>query len=180
MLILGATGTAGLVAVQAARLLGAGRIVAAGRNTERLERAAAVGADETVRIDDPRDLARSLRRACGGDGPTLVFDPLWGEPFAAAVEAAAPGARIVHVGQSAGPETTIRSGFVRGKQLDILGFSNFGTPREVMHREYLRLVEHAKVGDIEVEIKTFPFDRAAEAWEAQARGAGAKVVVELG
>ena len=62
VLILGATGTAGLIAVQAARLLGAGRIVAAGRNVERLERAAAVGADETVRIADARDVRRETPR----------------------------------------------------------------------------------------------------------------------
>ena len=177
VLVLGATGTAGLIAVQAARLLGAGRIVAAGRNAERLERAAAVGADETVRIEDARDLARSLRRACGGEGPTLVFDPLWGEPFAAAVEAAAPGARLVHVGQSAGPETTIRSGFVRGKQLDILGFSNFSAPRDVIREEYRRLVEHALAGEVRIDIERVPLDDVAAAWERQAAVPDAKLVV---
>jgi hypothetical protein len=67
---------------------------------------------------------------------------------------------------------------VRGKQLNVLGFSNFGSPREVMNREYLRLLEHARAGEVEVEIETFPFERVAEAWRRQAGGAGAKVVVE--
>jgi NADPH2:quinone reductase len=177
VLVLGATGTAGLVAVQTARLLGAGRVVAAGRNPERLERAAEVGADETVQIDDTDDLAGTLRRACGGDGPTLVFDPLWGEPLAAAVEAAAPGARIVHVGQSAGPDTTIRSGFVRGKQLDILGFSNFATPRDVIHQEYRRLVEHALAGEITIDADRVTLDDVPEAWRRQAAVPEAKIVV---
>ena len=177
VLVLGATGTAGLVAVQAARLLGAGRVVAAGRNPERLERAAAVGADDTVRIDDWAELARTLRAACGGEGPSLVFDPLWGQPFAAAVEAAAPGARLVHVGQSAGPETTIRSGFVRGKQLDILGFSNFSAPREVIREEYRRLIEHALAGDVRIDIERVTLDDVAEAWERQAAVPDAKLVV---
>jgi NADPH:quinone reductase len=179
VLVLGATGTAGLIAVQAARLLGAGRVVAAGRNAERLARAAAVGADETVRIQDARDLARSLRRACGGEGPTLIFDPLWGEPFAAAVEAAAPGGRIVHVGQSAGPETTIRSGFVRGKQLDILGFSNFAAPRDVIQAEYTRLVEHAVAGDVVIDVERVTLDDVPEAWERQATVPDVKIVVVL-
>ena len=77
------------------------------------------------------------------------------------------------------PAAPFLSADVRGKQLTILGFSNFGTPREVMHREYLRLLEHARAGEIEVEIETFPFEQVAEAWEAQAEGAGAKVVVTL-
>jgi NADPH2:quinone reductase len=177
VLVLGATGTAGLVAVQAARLLGAGRVVAAGRDRERLERAAAAGADETVRIDEARELARTLRRACGGDGPTLVFDPLWGEPLAAALDAAAPGARIVHVGQSAGPETTIRSGFVRGKQLELLGFSNFAAPRDVICEEYRRLVEHALAGDIRIDVERVALDDVPVAWERQAAVPDAKLVV---
>jgi hypothetical protein len=67
---------------------------------------------------------------------------------------------------------------VRGKQLNVLGFSNFGTPREVMDREYLRLVEHAMAGELAVEIEAFPFERVVEAWRRQAEGAGVKVVVE--
>jgi NADPH2:quinone reductase len=178
VLVLGATGTVGLVAMQGARLLGAGRVVAAGRRPEALERARRLGADAVVSLDE-EDLAGAFREACGGDGPSLVIDPLWGEPAVAAAHAAAPGARIVNIGQSAGPAAPLLSADVRGKQLNVLGFSNFGTPREVMSREYLRLLEHARAGDLEVEIDAFPFDRVAEAWERQAEGAGAKVVVVL-
>jgi NADPH:quinone reductase len=177
VLVLGATGTAGVVAVQAARLLGAGRVVAAGRDSERLVRAAEVGADETVRIDDAGDLADAFRQACRGEGPTLVFDPLWGEPLAGALEAAAPGARVVNVGQSAGPEATIRSGFVRGKQLDLLGYSNFAAPREVVREEYARLVQYALAGEIRVDVERVGLNDVAQAWERQAAGADAKLVV---
>ena len=178
VLVLGATGTVGLVALQGARILGAGRVVAAGRRPEALERARRLGADAVVSLDEA-DLETAVREACGGDGPSLVVDPLWGEPVVAASKAAAPGARIVHIGQSAGPAALFLSADVRGKQLNILGFSNFGTPREVMNSEYLRLLELAGSGELEVEIERFPFDRAAEAWQRQAEGAGVKVVVEL-
>jgi NADPH2:quinone reductase len=177
VLVLGATGTAGFVAVQAARLLGAGRVVAAGRDPERLARAAEAGADETVRIGETRDLASAFRRACGGDGPTLVFDPLWSEPLAAALEAAASGARVVNVGQSAGAETTIRSGFVRGKQLDLLGYSNFAAPREVVREQYSRLVQYALAGEIHIDVERVRLDDVRGAWERQAAGADAKLVV---
>jgi NADPH2:quinone reductase len=178
VLVLGATGTVGLVAMQAARLLGAGRVVAAGRRPEALERAQRLGADAVVSLDSD-DLVEAFREACGGDGPSYVIDPLWGAPVVAATQAAVPGARIVHIGQSAGAEAALRSADVRGKQLDVLGYSNFGISREVLNREYLRLVEHARAGELEVEVATFPFDRATQAWERQAEGAGAKVVVTL-
>ena len=178
VLVLGATGTVGLVAVQAARVLGAGRVVAAGRNPEALERARAAGADEVVRLDEEDDLVGAFRAACGGEGPTLVVDPLWGAPLAAAVEAAAPGARVVNIGQSAGPETTLASAWVRGKQLEILGYSNFAVPREVLEREYGRLVEAAVAGEITVEVERVPLERVGEAWQRQAEGAGRKLVVE--
>jgi NADPH:quinone reductase-like Zn-dependent oxidoreductase len=178
VLVLGATGTVGLVAMQGARLLGAGRVVAAGRRPEALERARRLGADAVVSLES-EDLVEAFREACGGDGPSLVIDPLWGEPAVAAATAAAPAARLVNIGQSAGATAPFLSADVRGKQLAILGYSNFATPPEVMHREYLRLLEHASAGDLTVEIATFPFARVAEAWEAQAEGAGAKVVVTL-
>ncbi|MGH7359093.1 MAG: quinone oxidoreductase family protein, partial [Candidatus Rokuibacteriota bacterium] len=80
VLVLGATGTVGLIAVQAARLLGASRVVAAGRRRKGLERAVRYGADATVELANTSTLADSVRRACGSDGPTLVFDPGGGEP----------------------------------------------------------------------------------------------------
>lgn len=178
VLVLGATGTVGLVAMQAARLLGAGRVVAAGRRPEALERAKRLGADAVVSLDS-EDLVAAFEEACGGDGPSLVIDPVWGEPAVAAATAAAPAARLVNIGQSAGAAAPFLSADVRGKQLAILGYSNFATPPEVMRREYLRLLAHAQAGELEVEIRTFPFERVAEAWEAQAEGAGVKVVVTL-
>jgi NADPH:quinone reductase len=178
VLVLGATGTVGLVAMQGARLLGADRVVAAGRRPEALERAKQLGADDVVSLES-EDLVAALKEACGGDGPSLVVDPLWGEPAVAAATAAAHGARLVNIGQSAGPAAPLLSADVRGKQLNIFGYSNLATPREVLNREYLRLLEHARAGEIQVEIRTLSFDRGAEAWEEQARGAGAKVVVTL-
>jgi len=77
VLVLGATGAVGLVAVQTAKLLGAARVVAAGRSAEGLERAASLGADATVRLDAD-DLVAAFKDAFGGEGPSYVFDPVWG------------------------------------------------------------------------------------------------------
>jgi NADPH2:quinone reductase len=176
VLVLGATGTAGSIALQGARVLGAARVVAAGRDPARLERARHLGADETVQLEGD-GLADRFREACGGDGPTLVVDPLWGGPATSAVEAAAPGARIVHFGQSAGPEATLLSSLVRGKQLSILGHSNFALSPEARREAYLDLVGHVAAGRIRVDVETFALERVADAWAAQGRGSKAVVLL---
>ena len=109
VLVLGATGTVGLVAVQAAKLLGAKHVVAAGRDPEASQRAVELGADATVSLEQD-DLVSAFKEAAGGDGPTYVVDTLWGAPAAAATQAAAPGWRLVQIGQSAGAEALPRLG----------------------------------------------------------------------
>jgi NADPH2:quinone reductase len=178
VLVLGATGTVGLVAVQAAKLLGAERVVAVGRNPERLKRAAELGADATVSLEDD-DLVAAFKDAAGGDGPTYVVDTLWGPPAMAAIQAAAPGWRLVQVGQSAGGEATVASAAIRGKMGEIYGFTDFAVPRSEFREHYLRLVGHAVAGEIEFDVERYPLDRIAEAWERQASGANAKLVVTL-
>jgi NADPH:quinone reductase len=176
VLVLGATGAVGSVALQGARLLGAERVVGAGRDHARLERARDLGADAIVALEG-EGLSARLRDACGGEGPTLVVDPLWSGPAAAAVEAAAPGARIVHLGQSAGPDATLLSSLVRGKQLAILGHSNFALSAEERRRAYRDLTEHVAAGRISIAVETFPLERVPDAWAAQGRGAKAVVLL---
>lgn len=171
VLVLGATGTVGNVAVQAARILGAARVVAAGRDREALDR---LDADAKVPLDG--NLVEAFREACEG-GPTLIFDPLWGEPAAAAAEAARPAARIVQLGQSAGATAPITSAAVRFKGLEIHGYSVFNLPKDVLEREYARLVERAMIGDIQVDIERLPLDRVTDAWERQASSPHRKLVL---
>jgi NADPH:quinone reductase len=178
VLVLGATGTVGLAAVQAARIVGAQVIVAAGRRPEGLELAAKVGATATVRLDG-KDLAQAFRDASGGEGFTVVIDPLWGDPAVAALEAAAPGARFVQLGQSAGATGDIASAVVRGKQLNILGYANPQLPLELRRTAYLELLGHAAAGEVEFPIATYPFEQVTDAWQRQESGPGAKLVVEL-
>jgi len=162
VLVLGATGTVGRVALQAARVLGAGTAVGASRTP----------AEGVVGLDEIGD-------AFGGDGFTVCIDPLWGEPLAAALAFAAPGARIVHLGQSAGAEAPLRSADVRGKQLEILGHSNFGLTADERNQAYLELLEHVRAGRIDLALETYPLDRVDEAWARQGTPGRGKVVVTL-
>jgi NADPH2:quinone reductase len=166
VLVLGATGSVGRVAVQAAKLRGA-HVVAAGRRREALEE---TGADELVELG---------RDELPG-GSTVVFDALWGEPVAAALASAAPGVRVANVGQSAGAEATIPSNSVRGKQAVIYGYSNYRVPDDVYERGYRALVESVVAGRVRLgPIETYELDGLTDAWERQARGPGAKLVVRL-
>ena len=171
VLVLGASGTSGLVAVQAAKLRGAERVVAAGRNLKRLERARELGADEAVALDG------DLRAACGGEGPTVVLDPLWDGPVTVAAEAAAPRARIVHYGQSAGPEATFASATVRGKELELLGVSNFARTNDELRALHGELLRNAAAGAIKVDFETFSLDEVEQAWTRQATGGKAVIVI---
>lgn len=152
VLVLGATGAAGTVALQAAKLLGAAHVIAAGRDPKGLERALELGADEAVPLD-------------GDFGePTYVFDPLCGEPLERAVAAASSGARIVQLGQSAGPAATLPSAAIRGKQLELYGYSNFAVPADVLAEHYRRLVGHALAGEIHVDLERIGLDELGAAW----------------
>jgi NADPH2:quinone reductase len=177
VLVLGATGSVGLVAVQTAKFLGAGRVVAAGRSAAGLQRAADLGADATLQLDEADDLVTAFKKAFGGTGPTYVFDPLWGEPGAAAVLAAAPGATIINLGQSAGPTAALASEAVRFKSLTIYGMTVYAVPRDVLAEEYRRLVEHASAGTLRLDIEELPLDSVGDAWRRQAEGAAAKLVL---
>ena len=172
VLVLGASGVVGLVAVQAARLLGAAKVVAAGRDLGRLERARELGADEVVELD-------GIGGAFGDEGFTVCIDPLWGEPLARALGSAARHARIVHLGQSAGPEAPIRSADVRGKELTIQGHSSFALSREEHDRAYLQVLDHLVHGRIVTDVETYDLDHVEEAWARQQKSTGKKIVVTL-
>jgi len=174
VLVLGATGSVGAVAVQAARLRGAGFVVAVGRSRERLERARELGADVAVELGP--DFVSRLAEACGERPPALVLDALWGEPLVAALGVVTRGARIVHLGQSAGPEAVIPSGPVRSKQLQILGYSNFGVPADVFRAGYEALLAEVAAGRIVLDVDVVPLDRVDEGWRRQ-RDGGTKLVL---
>jgi NADPH2:quinone reductase len=153
-------------------------VVAAARSEEGLERARQLGADATVRIaEQSRDeLAEAFVDAAGGQ-IDLTIDPLWGEPAAAAVHATGHGGRLVHVGQSAGPEASFSSNDVRGRLISILGHTNYAAPLEARRDAYLTMLRHAAAGELTVAHERLPLDRAPEAWERQQASPGRKLVL---
>ena len=170
VLVLGATGVVGRIAVQAARVLGAGAVVAAARDADAL---AAVGADRTVTLGGEDDAA-ALREGAA-DGFDVVIDPLYGTPFEAALGATADGARLVTIGQSAGPDARIPFRVLQGRTH--IGHANNTTPLSIRRLAYETLTAHAAAGRIQVEVECFPLERAPKAWDAQANSPRHKLLV---
>jgi NADPH2:quinone reductase len=178
VLVLGATGTVGSVALQAARLLGASRVVAAGRDAGRLERSLRLGADATVELG-AGDLESAFREAFPDGGPDLVIDPLWGPPALAAIAIAPIGMRFVNLGQSAGASIELSSAAVRGRLLEIIGHTVFEASHDDLARGHRAMLRHVAAGELEVDLETYPLERAAEAWDAQRAGPAHKLVVTV-
>jgi len=174
VLVLGASGVVGQIAVQGARILGAGRVVAAARSAPALERSLALGADRAVRLGEAEDLASALSEAADGR-IDVVLDPLFGEPFVAAIDAASFGARLVQIGASAGQQATVPSAPIRGKVLTIMGHTNFAAPPEVKRTAYERMAAAAAAGELEVETERIALERVQDAWARQ--GSHRKILV---
>jgi NADPH2:quinone reductase len=175
VLVLGASGVVGQIAVQAAKLLGAGRVVAAARDEAALERAGRLGADALVSLRG--DYAAELKDAAGGNGYDLVLDPLWGEPAVAAIAALARFGRIVNLGQSAGASAELTSASVRSTPIDLLGYTNYTAGEDRKREAFAAMAEHAAAGRLSVEIERLSLDDVPEAWQRQGSSPHAKLVV---
>lgn len=178
VLVLGATGAVGHLAVQIARLKGAGRVVGVGRNPQALEHVREIGADGTVdlRPDETTDaLAGRLKDAIGT--ADVVLDGLYGAPLEAALQVCAPGARIVNIGNMAGPTAHVPAGLLRANRLTLTGFAGLHTPLAAKEPALRWLWSALAAGDLHVQVQMRPLDEVPEAWRAQAASPHAKCVL---
>jgi NADPH2:quinone reductase len=174
VVVLGATGVVGMIAIQTARLLGAGSIVAVGRNRERLEATRELGATAIAQIGED-DLTEAIREATGG--ADVVIDTLCGAPAEAALDAAAINGRLVQLGRSAAETMELKSATVRGKALSIIGHTNVWTLPEERRIAYEWLLQKAADGELRVEVERIPLPDVAEAWMRQKSSPGRKLVL---
>ncbi len=178
VLILGATGVTGKLAVQIAKILGAGRVVAAGRNKQAMTSIHELGADGTVPLDQPeRELIEAFRREAGQKGFDVVIDYLWGRPTEALLAAitraefaiAGSETRLVQVGESAGPTITLPAAVLRSTALTILGTAGI-PPMDVLAEALQQVMEHASRGTLRVDSEPVPLSEIEGAWDRDVRG----------
>ncbi len=167
VLILGATGASGLIAVTAAKRLGAGRVIAAGRNHQALQRAKRLGADATVDLAAATDLVAAYREAAGGT-VDVVMDYVFGLPAEAALEVMAINGRFVHIGTRAGSTMTVLGATARRASIDIMGFAYYHAPIECQAEAYAELCRLAAAGEIALDIETRPLSDIGAAWDTHA------------
>ena len=172
VLVLGATGNAGTMAVQVARRLGAGRVVGAGRNPERLAALAAVGADEVVALDDDAE-ATAARLAKAAAEVDIVIDYLWGAPAAATMmtllTARADRGRAldwIQIGAIAGPTIELPSVALRSANLRIQGCGQGSVSPRAYLAELPSLVAEIDAGTIAVTPRPVPLADVEAAWTA--------------
>ena len=168
VLILGATGSSGRMAVQVAKHFGAGHVIGAGRDPQRLAALADLGADVTVRLDDAGstdELARASRDV------DVVIDYLWGPPTASAMAALVvnrsdPGKALtwIEIGSVAGPEAAIPSAALRAARLQIVGSGQGSVPTRDILAELPAIAGEITAGTFRVDARSVPLADVEAAW----------------
>jgi NADPH2:quinone reductase len=171
VLVLGAGGVVGQAALQLARLYGAERVVGAARSHAGQQRALAAGADSVVALDTDDVAELAARLGSSADGQVdLVLDPLYGVPAAAAARCLRPGGRLVNLGGSAAEHAPLDSSTIRGRSLQVLGYTNNALSREQKASAMTAIAHHAAAGELKVAHEVVPLENATEAWQRQASG----------
>jgi NADPH:quinone reductase-like Zn-dependent oxidoreductase len=178
VLVLGAGGVVGQVAVQVALALGTGQVVAAARGADARERAASYGAAATVDASgtDVDVLVARMREACGGP-VDLVIDPVCGPISTAALHVLGEGGRLVNLGSAGGPTATFASASLRSGSHSILGYTNNSLTRSARAEALAGVLRLAADGRCTVHHQVVALDDVADAWQRAAQPTGGRVVV---
>ncbi len=169
VLIQGGTGVAGRLAIQVARLLGAGRIVATGRDETALRELHDLGVDAAIStaVDD-EELVRAFCDQAG-DGYDVVLDYLWGRPTELLARALIPASfslpkptRLVQIGEAAGAAIHLSADALRTSGLEIYGAGRNAALG--MAAAYRQVVDWIRSGELTIAVETMPLSSIAEAW----------------
>jgi len=178
VLILGATGVTGKLAVKIAKLLGAARVVAAGRNQQALGTLHGLGADATISLAlHETELREAFLREAGQSGFQVVIDYVWGRPtelFLAAITrrefaVIQSETRFVQVGESAASTITLPAAVLRSTALTILGTAGI-PPRNVLFEAFEQVMAHAAKGELYIDTERVPLADIENAWQRDQPG----------
>ena len=178
VLVLGGGGAVGQAAIGAARVLGAGRVVAVARSPEAQERAWSAGADEVVPLSgDVDQLTARFQDAVGGS-VDVVIDPVFGIAATAASRLLAGRGRLVNLGGSADDVAEFSSAVLRSRTIDVLGYTNAALTPAERRAALAAVIEHAAAGRMGVAHEVLPLSDVEGAWRRQSEGkAGVRFVL---
>ena len=170
VLVLGATGNAGAMAVEVAKRLGAGRVVGAGRDLDRLSAVAAAGADDVVPLTADDEVTGTALAAAAAEAD-IVLDYLWGKPAQRAIMALltarsdrSRAMNWIQIGSVAGPTIELPSVALRSANLRILGNGQGAVSGRAYLAELPSLVAEIDSGVIAVKANPVPLSDVETAW----------------
>jgi NADPH:quinone reductase-like Zn-dependent oxidoreductase len=173
VLVLGATGTSGQLAVQVAKRLGAGHVVAAGRDAAALERTLVHGADRIVRLSGADAGADADALAEAAAEVDVVLDYLWGPVTSAALPALCRArtdeSRALHwvlIGSAAGDEIALSSVLLRKRNLHVLGSGQGASSTREMFSVTPDILDALVAGALQVDVREARLAEVATAWTA--------------
>jgi NADPH2:quinone reductase len=173
VLILGATGTLGRIALQLARRFGAGYVVGASRSTSALGKLKQQGlADEVVVLGEADDVA--ALKAASKEGFDVVLDLVCGQPLLNALKATRWQARIMTIGTGAGRQINLDMADLLFRTLSVVGTGQ--RPPQDREAIWHGLLEMNRQKKFEIEYVEYPLSRVGEAWQAQQKGVHAKII----
>ncbi len=183
VLVLGATGVTGQLAVQIAKLLGAARVVGVGRNERVLARLGELGTDATIQLDQAAEALKEAYLSEMGPGFDVILDYLWGEPTEALLAALTKGeftvagkeTRLVQVGESAGATIKLPAAVLRSTAVTILGTAGM-PPREVLFDAMKEVLQRGAMGELRIETERAAMADVESAWK-RAGTAGRRIVM---
>jgi len=173
VLINGATGFAGKLAIQVARLLGAQRVIGTGRNALALEKLRELGADAVIDLkQSDANVVEAFKREAGTSGYQVILDFVWGHPTELLLEALVPRelsfakrrVRLVQIGEMAGPTISLAAEALRTSGLEILGAGSSLTP-EAFAEGTQQVWEWIRAGKLLVDIEQVPLRDVESAWK---------------
>jgi NADPH:quinone reductase-like Zn-dependent oxidoreductase len=170
VLVLGATGNAGAMAVEVAKRLGAGRVVGAGRDLDRLSVVAAAGADDVIQLTADNEATGAALAAAAAE-VDIVLDYLWGEPAQRAIVALltarsdrSRAMNWIQIGAVAGPTIELPSVALRSANLRLLGTGQGAVSGRAYLAELPSLVAEIDSGAIGVTANSVPLADVEAAW----------------
>ena len=173
VLVNGATGTAGRLAVQIAKYMGARKVVATGRNAEALKLLPRLGADVTIPLGDAGGAFEdALKEQFGGDGIDVVLDYLWGPSAERIIIAGAKAGkdavplRLVHIGSVSAPNITLPSAALRSSSITLMGSGIGSIPVDQIVKCIDALLKATVPGHFEIMTKTFSLSEVERVWAA--------------
>jgi len=177
VLINGATSPSGMLAVQVARFLGAGRVIGTGRNPESGEKVKELGADAFINLNQPDEkLVEALRKEAG-KGYDVILDYLWGHPTEVILSSFVPvglgfaskRTRLIQIGVLAGRVIQLKSESLGTSGLEIHGFGASNTP-EALAECTRQVWDMIKQGKLSLDIVKFPLKDIEKAWKLEEHG----------